>query len=118
MNLHGFPVYPGDTVYEADCGYVTVESVTCDCIWVKLPKRTKRRYTKDGFAPRAKRPTLFWHPPPRIIFSKDSCVAQRQSKFLVKMIDMLNEMDACGDNQVTMNTDCDCECDCENSCGC
>lgn len=110
--LHGYPVDPGDTVYDTEDGYGCVESVLSNCIWVRIGRRTKRRYTKDGFTGKRCRATLFWHPPPAVVFAKESCVATEQRKFLENAIQMLNSMSKCGCNEVNLLDE-----ECEN-CGC
>lgn len=107
--LHGEPIYPGDKVWEEDTQeWGRVESVTCNEIYVTLKKRTKRRYSKDGFAPRACRPSLFWQPLPRIMFAKDNCKALEQAEFLQRTITMLNDMSKCDCNKITMEPYCNC----------
>lgn len=113
-NLHGQPVSIGDRVYDEQDGWGCVESVTCSCLWVKVGKRSMRKYTFDGWTGRRKKPTLFFHPQPRLILSKDPCKALEQRKLLEEYIDLLNRM--CPDDPVTMVCEC-AQCS-ENPCGC
>lgn len=88
--LHGKPVCIGDRVFDCNDGWGCVESISCNCIWVKVGKRTRRKYNYQGYTGRRSRPTLFFQPPPAICLSKDPTIAQKQRELLEQTVALLN----------------------------
>ena len=107
VKLHGYPVLINDQVYDDIDGYGTVESVGCNCFFVNFGCRTKRRVTPDGFVGRRSTATVDWHPTPKIRFAKDATIAVKQRKFLENSVELLNSMDTCGDNTLSMGCECE-----------
>lgn len=99
--LHGKPVCIGDRVYDCNDGWGCVESVSCGCLWVKVGKRTRRKYNSQGFTGRRSRPTLFFQPPPAICLSKDPAIAQKQRELLEQTVALLNEI--CPHDKVSLH---------------
>lgn len=112
--LHGKPVCIGDRVYDCTDGWGCVESISCNCIWVKVGKRTRRKYNYQGYTGRRTRPTLYFHPPPAICLSKDPVVAQHQRELLEQTIALLNKI--CPEDKVLMHP-CEYGAPTCNSCG-
>ena len=111
--LHGEPAYSGDRVYDIIDGWGTVESVTLSCLFVNVGKRTKRRYTRDGFTGSRSSYTLEWHRPPRVRLSKNSAAAEQQRKFLESSVKLLSEMScSCGEIEVVEEESCPCPSGC------
>jgi hypothetical protein len=72
MNLHSYPTFQGDSVYDTLRGYGTIKGVNNTVFNVEFRDGTQIAYDESGKAMRGSAVTLYWHDPISLIPPKSS----------------------------------------------